>query len=216
MKITTWNCNGALRRKIGIIDTLSSDVLIVQECEDPSLSTLEYGKWASNYIWEGENKNKGIGIFAKKNIRIERLDWDSIYTLKTGSSSLSSKLTWRTDDLRQFIPFVINDQYICLAVWTKNSPNGVFGYVGQFWKYLQIHRKELSAGNVLIVGDFNSNAIWDKPDRWWSHSDVISELEEIGITSLYHQQFNELQGMEPTFRIKFRNKSLGIMCQVHQ
>ncbi|MCP3864912.1 MAG: endonuclease/exonuclease/phosphatase family protein [Aestuariibacter sp.] len=201
MKITTWNCNGALRKKLEICDSLLSDVLIVQECENPNQSEIGYKRWAFNYIWEGDNKNKGIGIFAKQGVRLKRLDWNSSFTLVTGLTSLNSKLTWNTKQLRQFIPFIINDQYLCLAVWTKGSADQVFGYMGQFWKFLQIHKQELSSKNVLILGDFNSNKIWDKPDRWWSHTDVVEELEAIGLTSIYHNQTKELQGEEitPTF-----------------
>lgn len=201
MKITTWNCNGALRKKLDVIDDLNSDILIVQECEDPSKSTKAYKNWASNFIWEGENKNKGIGIFAKQGIKLQRLDWNSSFTLNLSFSPLNPKLTWHTKELRQFIPFTIDDQILCLAVWTKGSPNEVFGYMGQFWKLLQIHKEQLSADNVLIVGDFNSNKVWDKPDRWWNHSDVIGELEALGISSLYHKQNKEYQGEEstPTF-----------------
>jgi len=179
MKITTWNCNGALRKKVEVAESLMSDVLVVQECEDPEQSIASYKKWASNYIWDGENKNKGIGIFAKSGVKIKRLNWDGSYSLKTSLTRHNSKLTWHTKELRQFIPFTINDQYTCLAVWTKGPNDEVFGYMGQFWKLLQIHKHELSADNVIILGDFNSNKKWDKPDRWWSHSDVIDELETI-------------------------------------
>ncbi len=180
MKIVTWNCNGALRKKLDSIKELDADIYIIQECEDP-LKTNEkkYKDWASNYLWIGDNKNKGVGVFAKPQIDLKPIDWSNEYKDHT---------------VKYFLPCLVNNDFQLLAAWThkNNSPN--FGYIGQFWKYLETNFDFFD--NILIAGDFNSNVIWDEWDRWWNHSDVINILKQKNIESLYHKVTNEEQGKE--------------------
>jgi exonuclease III len=179
MKILTWNCNGAFRKKYTLFSEDNIDIMIIQECENPAESIdLNYKNWASNYIWVGDNKNKGLGIFCNKSIEIVNNNWD-------------------TENLKYFISVKINKEFDLIAIWNHhaNSPN--FKYIGQFWKYLQLHKDKMKGS--FIIGDFNSNKIWDQWDRWWNHSDVVKELSEIGIRSIYHDLYNESQGSESIF-----------------
>jgi len=184
-----------LRKKTKFIDSYSAYILVVQECEDPARSTEEYQAWAGDYLWHGDNKNKGIGIFARDGYQIEKLNWSGEFTI-SGIHSKSPALTWKSEDAKLLLPCRINSEYTLLGVWTKANDSSSVGYMGQFWKYLQIHKANLSGDKTVICGDFNSNAIWDEPGRWWNHSDVVAELEDIGLRSVYHHVNNEEQGKE--------------------
>lgn len=185
MKLITWNCNGALRNKFESLLHFQADILIIQECEDPHRTKHNaYKEWASNHLWIGKNKNKGIGIFANDSTKLTKLEWFS-------------------GQLELFLPCRINDKFNILGVWTRqaNSPN--FGYIGQFWKYLQINRAHFqdTGESIIIAGDFNSNTQWDQWDRWWNHSDVVRELKFYGLESVYHKRQAVNHGDEetPTF-----------------
>jgi len=107
-------------------------------------------------------------------------------------------LDWDDDGLQIFLPCSLNENTLLIGVWTKYANSPSYGYIGQFWKYLQLHKNKMADQNVLIAGDFNSNVQWDRPHRSWNHSDVVRELEQIGIVSLYHKLNKLPQGLEPT------------------
>ena len=185
MKIISWNCNGAFRKKFDRISDLGADIYVIQECEDPArTSDKKYKEWSNNHLWIGDSKNKGLGIFAKSDIKLQLLDWSNKF---------------RDHSVKYFLPCSVGDKFQLLGVWThrNNSPN--FGYMGQFWKYLQTNLENFE--NQIIAGDFNSNAIWDQWDRWWNHSDVVQILKQKEIESIYHLLTGEEQGSEitPTF-----------------
>ena len=48
----------------------------------------------------------------------------------------------------------------------------------------------------MLVGDFNSNTIWDRPRRKSNHSNVVKFLEEKEIYSCYHLYHKQEQGKE--------------------
>lgn len=181
MRVVTWNCNGAFRRKFDRLEAIDADILVVQECEDPSQSTAEYRAWAGTHVWVGYGKNKGIGIFPRRGQKIERL-------------------VWPDHGFELFLPVRIDGNIDVLGVWTQQATSSKLSYIGQFWHYLQVHQSSLQP-STIIAGDFNSNAIWDRPRRSWNHSDCIREMEGLGFRSLYHRLTGEEQGREaqPTF-----------------
>ena len=168
MKIVTWNCNRAFRKKLHRVSDLGADLLVIQECENPAKLGREYDQyreWAGDYLWHGANQNMGLGIFPKNGTHIKRLNWPD-------------------DGLQFFLPCRANDAFNLVGVWTKDAET--HAYIGQLWKYLQINKGKLAASNSVICGDFNSNAFWDRKGRDWNHSDVVHELTQIGIVSHYH------------------------------
>ena len=191
MKIVTWNCNRAFRRKYQALEDLEADLLIIQECENPAKPGKQYDQyreWAGDYLWHGTNQNMGLGIFSRHGTKIKKLDWSD--------KGLQFLLACR-----------VNDSFNLVGVWTKDAKT--HSYIGQLWKYLQTHKSKLAADQSVICGDFNSNVIWDKKHSGCNHSDVVRELDEIGIVSHYHHFHDEEHGEESQatlFLLKNLNK----------
>ena len=171
MKIISWNCNCKFREKYKKIIEEDADVYIIQECEDPQLTNnVDYKKFASNYLWIGQNKSKGLGIFAKDNIKLERLDWDDF-------------------SLKYFLPVRVNDNFNLLGVWSCNP------YIKQYYDY-QNNNFDKYDNNMVIMGDFNSNKAWDYLYKPKNHTAVTTKLKEKGLESVYHYVSNEVPGQE--------------------
>ncbi len=184
MKVVTWNCNGAFRNKYLALAAMDADIMVIQECEDPlQCADMRYKNWAGNYIWIGDSKHKGMGIFCKEGIQLSNNNWD-------------------TDGTKHFISARINNTFDLIAVWTQRNNSVTYRYIGQFWKYLQVNKDKMA--DAIIIGDFNSNKIWDRKHRACNHSEVVRELSEIGVVSLYHEKYKVGQGEElhPTFYLQ--------------
>ena len=97
------------------------------------------------------------------------------------------------------------------AVWTQTTKKQYYSYIGQIYLALNYY-KELLNQPCLIVGDWNSNKIFDNIKRVGTHSEVVDFLEKERIFSLYHYFFKEEQGEEtiPTYYLGKRRPSLFI------
>ena len=88
------------------------------------------------------------------------------------------------------------------AIWAMNSKvNPEARYIGQIWLAVNYYSDLLNTETILI-GDFNSNQIWDYKDRVGNHTSVVEYLKKgYGIYSLYHELNSVKHGQEkdPTF-----------------
>jgi len=175
MRIVSWNCRGKFRDKFRYIKQLNADIYVIQECENPEKNPYFLSEFYSNYVWYGESSSKGLAIFAKPEIHIEPNDWP-VYCL------------------RHFLSLRINDSFDLLGVWAC-AP-----YIEEYCIYQAINIDKYD-GNTVIIGDFNSNAIWDKDHGRRNHSTVVAQLLEKGIVSAYHHVTHEEHGKEtvPTY-----------------
>jgi endonuclease/exonuclease/phosphatase family protein len=180
IRIIEWNCQGAFRLKNRYILDLCPDILIVAECEKEHI--LQFGKLTpppNDFIWYGDS-NKGIAIFSYSGFKLRRLKEFN-------------------PNFRYIIPIEVYDDarsFLLFAVWAKDDRrNPLVSYIGQVWGAINYYQTILQE-NSILMGDFNSNRIWDGKERIGNHSDVVCFLKRFGIESLYHKQHNEEQGQE--------------------
>lgn len=180
MKIISWNCNMAFRRKMQSVLLFQPDVLIVPECEHPEKIIFSPEAAPTDWCWVGKNRNKGLGIFSFSATRLslhpaynEAFKW--IVPLQVYSNRLS---------------------FLLFAVWANNPADAQGAYITQVWKALHFYEKLLHDKPVMWMGDFNSNSIWDRKHRKGNHSDVVAFLNERNIVSTYHQYYQLKSGLE--------------------
>lgn len=175
--------------KFNYISSLNADVYIIQECEDPAQSTGEYRSWASDFLWVGSSKSKGLGIFTKSDHSLKTLNWD-------------------LSGLAHFLPCSVNGTTKIIGVWTKCTKNPRLHYVDQIWGLLRRFEDDIADQQFILAGDFNSNACWDKKYGKRNHSQIVKSLEILGYQSVYHAIKGEQQGdeLEPTLIRDFAGK----------
>ena len=175
IKIVSWNCNGKFREKFNEIIEEEADIYVIQECEDPAQSTEEeYREFAGeegiDYIWTGHLHYKGLGIFAKGDIKLEKLESNG--------------------EFEHFIPVRVNDSFNLLGVWAMPK------YVEMIHDFFDAN-EELFDENLVMCGDFNSSEVFNYHHPKAKNHTVLNEkLESKGLISVYHDETGDEQGNE--------------------
>ncbi len=182
----------AYRKKAGRILSYNPDILIVPECEHPDKLLFPTGTPKPTHsLWFGKNQHKGLAIFSYSDYRF-------------------SVLSDHNEDFKMIIPISVTGgqfDFILFAIWANNPTDRDGQYITQIWKAINHYNFLLNKKKVLLIGDFNSNSIWDRKYRASNHSNVVKLLEEKGIFSTYHLHYKQTQGKEehPTLYL-YRHK----------
>jgi exodeoxyribonuclease-3 len=188
----------AFRKKADFVLGYHPDILIIQECENPEKINFSIGlPLPTDIIWYGKNQNKGLGIFSYSEYKFKLLECHN-------------------PDFKNILPIAVTGgkvDFILFAIWANNPEDKDGQYITQIWKAINYYEKLLLESKIILIGDFNSNTIWDKPRREGNHSTVVSKLESKNIFSAYHKFFNQIQGKEehPTlYMYRHENKPYHI------
>jgi exodeoxyribonuclease-3 len=176
----------AYQNKHSFIDIYQPDIKVIQECSKSSL--IE-----ENHLWFGDTPSKGIGITFKEDARF-------------------SLAPYFVPLFKWVIPIEVaaQDKYFTLiAIWLKNDKK--YAYAGHFIQAMNYYLPLIKNKNVIIIGDFNSNSIWDKKHRHQgNHRSLVNMLENEEIISAYHKYYNEEQGQETRFTHFYRRKTSAL------
>ena len=177
-KIITWNCQMAFRKKADKILKYNPDILVVPESE--KIDFESHLKSPHQSIWIGKNVNKGLLVCSyNKELKI------------------SINKTYN-EDYKYVLPIDVEfneDKFLMLAVWTQDTKNPYSSYIVQLYRAINYY-KDLFDKKTLILGDLNSNVIWDHYKKEANHTDVVNILDNVGIESIYHKTRNIEQGKE--------------------
>lgn len=181
MKLITWNCNMAFRKKAAFILPYNPDIAVISECESPEKLKLPTdSKLPTDILWYGTNPHKGVGIFSYGDYRFQLLDCHN-------------------PSFKNILPIAVTGgkvDFTLFAVWANNPEDKDGQYVTQVWKAINYYEDLIRETKTILIGDFNSNTIWDKPRREGNHTTVVNQLESKKIYSTYHKYFNQIQGKE--------------------
>lgn len=180
MKIVTWNCQGAYRKKAAPIAQYRPDLAVIQECEP--LDKLRFDDSVpppSSQLWFGDGAHKGVGVFSYTDLKFEVHDnYDT--------------------SIRFCIPIKVSGHlnFHLIAIWAMNHQNRQLSYIGQVHLAVEKYRDFIRRQDTILTGDFNSNKQWDTTPRVGNHSSVVDALVTADIFSVYHEYFGEQHGEE--------------------
>jgi exodeoxyribonuclease-3 len=179
IKLVTWNCQGAFRKKFFPIAAMAPDLAVIQECEHPDRIKWKGGQPPSSMLWFGEKPARGLGVFSWTDFTFEPLEgYDA--------------------SIRHCIPIRVVSPYTFqfIAVWAMDHKDDRHSYSGQVYQAIGAYREFIQAADTALIGDFNSSTLTTPKSRLGNHATLTLDLHNLWLISAYHQFYHERQGQE--------------------
>ena len=131
--------------------------------------------------WSAEkDRKKGLGLFVSNNIDVE-------YYRKIIKN-----------EINDCIYIKIKNGLTIIGIWAKpyNGRSTYKNYVKTVLNIIEELKEILCTEDCILIGDFNSNKIFDKLCGEENHSLIVEKLRNLGYSSLYHDIYNEEFGAE--------------------
>jgi hypothetical protein len=171
-----WLPQPRFSRKWRFFERRSPDIAVIPECSENSIDVAV--KYGLDGRWFGDNPNKGLGILVAR-------PWGIV-------ESKESQYKW-------IVPLRISDpvNFLLIAVWASQvGKNLKDNYIVRVHRAVETNPGWFNGQPIVLCGDFNSNAIWDKKRKEGNHSAVVKFLGHRKIVSAYHHFFSEEHGRE--------------------
>lgn len=179
LRILTWNCQGAFRKKYPLIAGLSPDLAVIQECENLERIPWKQGNPPQSMAWFGDSPNKGLGIFSWSNLQFHALEgYDT--------------------SIRYCVPIQVTApfQFQAIAIWAMDHRQDSHSYSGQIYLAIGAYRDFILSADTVILGDYNSSKRTTPKSRLGNHAALTIDLKDLWLISAYHHFFFERQGQE--------------------
>jgi len=190
MRLTTWNCAGALHKKMQKLSSLKADIAVVPECSKSFVQNLR-GDECSAFWSGGAYEPKGLGVLWKRGWTLSRI----------GRSNAEESFDY------WIVPFDVQgpENFTLIAVWSQHEGNGTCGYIRQMLRAFSANPDWFNRGPVIVAGDFNSSGKWDEKCAPENHAKLVRRLGDYGLVSAYHLKSGEAHTggeKQPTFHQK--------------
>ena len=191
MKIVAWNCQMAFHKKHQYLSNLSPDIAVIPECAQPEIIQSRCPQFTFNDCdWVGENKNKGLAVFAFGDISLSR------------DKCFDSRFS-------QYIPLRVKvankSAFNMLAIWSFNKRRKIEGIDEPTVAAFEHYASFLGSSDAIATGDFNNCPAFDKPSSKNKMANTVSFMNRCGLKSAYHD-YNQCELGDETDQTHFWRK----------